>query len=373
MPQRPHILILSTSYLPLTGGSELAIANITERLTGYDFDLVTGRLSAALPRQERIGRVQVFRAGGRFSRLTLLLPKGLLSLAMAVTAWRLARTHHYVLVHAYQASQAGGAGWLLKFLMPHTPLVVTLQEGKDMQHQSWLVKFFRELVLRRADRITAISTHLAQYAKRYSHRVIAVIPNGVDIASFTPPHHGLREHAIISVSRLVHKNGIENLIRAMPEVLAAVADARLVLVGDGKLRPHLERITSQLGLTTAVQFVGGVPHGQLPDYLWRARVFARLSLSEGLGSAFLEAMAAGCVVVGSRVGGIADFLTDGQTGLVCDPHYTNSIAAALVRALADDSVRDRVVPAAQAMVARRFSWDGVAVAVDTVYRQEIKA
>src|SRR4051812_29980408 len=114
MQEKPRILILSTTYLPLIGGSELAIRHITDRLERYDFDMVTSRHSADVAATEEVGRIRVFRAGGRLSRLTVLLPKNLMPLAIAITAWRLARTHRYVAVHAYQASQAAGAAWLIK-------------------------------------------------------------------------------------------------------------------------------------------------------------------------------------------------------------------------------------------------------------------
>src|SRR5512135_2650590 len=151
---RPRILILSTAYLPLIGGSELAIHHIAEQLTDYDFDLVTGRYDASARLMETIGRVRVFRAGGRWARASLVLPKLLLPVAIAITALRLTRFHRYTAVHAYQASQAAGAAWLLKFVRPRIPLIISVQEGKDLEHQPWLVRRFRTLLLRRADAIT---------------------------------------------------------------------------------------------------------------------------------------------------------------------------------------------------------------------------
>lgn len=368
MNSRPRILILSTAYLPLIGGSELAIRHITDRLRGYDFDMVTGRYTSSMPVMEQIGRVRVFRAGGRLSRLALLLPKNLMPVAMAFTAARLMRSHRYILVHAYQASQAGGAAWLLKLLHPRTPVVLTLQEGKDLDRQPPLVRFFRSLIFRAADRITAISTYLADYAHRHSRAPVDLVPNGVDVSAFahnTPTS----EPTIISVSRLVKKNGVENLIRAMPHVLASVPAARLVLVGDGPLRASLAALAADLRVSGTVEFAGTVPHDRLPDAFSRAMVFVRPSLSEGLGSAFLEAMAAGVAVVGPSLGGIKDFLTHEQTGLVCDPYDPADISRQIVRGLTDTALRSRLTANARALVRERYDWDAVARKMDAVYKE----
>jgi glycosyltransferase involved in cell wall biosynthesis len=127
MRQKPRILILSTAYLPLIGGSELAIHHIAERLPEYDFDLVTGRYDSSAPLMEQVGRIRVFRAGGRWARVSFFVPKLLLPIAIAISALRLMRTHHYVAVHAYQVSQAAGAAMLIQLFRPHTPLIVTIQ------------------------------------------------------------------------------------------------------------------------------------------------------------------------------------------------------------------------------------------------------
>ncbi len=367
----PRILILSTAYFPLVGGSELAIRHVTDQLTGYDFDLVTGRYRPQdLPR-EQVGRVRVFRAGGRWARWPALVPKALLPLAIAVTSLRLMRTHQYALIHAYQASQAAGAAWLLKLFHPRIPLIITLQEGESLEGQTWLLRFFRSLIMRSADRVIAISASLAQYARRMVHVPVEVIPNGVDVQRFSPAAAHAPGHTIISVSRLVPKNGIAQLIAALPQVLRQVPDTRLVLIGDGPERARLQQMARKLGVAHAVMFVGTVLHDELPQWLHRADVFVRPSLSEGLGSAFLEAMAAGVVIVGSLRGGIADFLTDGQTGLVCDPESPESIAAAIVRGLTDTALAGHIRNAAEELVRTRFTWSIVAARIDEVYRHVI--
>ena len=359
MPDRPRILILTTAYLPLIGGSELAIKHLTDRMPEYDFDLVTWRGGRYIPARETLGRVSVYRAGRK---------KALLPLSILVTAVRLMRRRRYALVHAYQASHAAVAGVLLSYLYPSVPLVVTIQEGKDLDRQPWYVRWLRERIVRRADMVTVISNYLANFAHHVGARQIALIPNGVEMAK---PIEGIRnpDPTLITVSRLVPKNNVEAVIRALPIVRERITNARLAVIGDGPLRSELEHLAQESGVREYVDFMGTVPQRQVDMALSMADVFVRPSLSEGLGSAFLEAMAARVPVVASPVGGIPDIITHEKTGLLCDPHDVPGIAAAVVRLLEDADLRERIVNVAYDQVRLNYTWDGIAIRMAALYRR----
>lgn len=364
---QPRILLLTTAYLPLVGGSERAIYEITRRLPEFIFDIVTARYSSDVLRMEQSGNVRVFRVGGSLSRATFGLPKLLLPFVLAKKARELMREHTYRIVHAYQASQAAGAGWLLKGSFPHVPFVITLQEGKDLSRQSVFTKFARKVIFRRADAATAISSYLKEYAERLRSGIpVVIIPNGASIEVFQSAEDmrvklGIRpdEKVIVSVSRLVEKNGIANLIYAFQKVRKNIP-AKLVLIGDGPLREELEALSRTVGIQDDVLFLGTVAHDHVSLYLRVADVFIRASLSEGLGIAFLEAMAAGVPIIGSPVGGIPDFLHDEQTGLFCNPNDPGDIARSIERILDDEALRQRLIRNGRDMVARRYSWDTIA-------------
>lgn len=357
---KPRILLLSTAYLPLVGGSELAIRHIAERSPGYEFDLVTRRDPAGAPTVQQMDRVRVFRVRA---------PKPLLPVAVFLKSLTLTFRNRYALVHAYQASHAAGAAWLLKLVRPGLPLVVTLQEGKDLDRQPLLLRAARRLILRGADRITAISSHLAAYARHEAPGVpVDLIPNGVSIRDiFDPPRNP--DPTVLTVSRLVPKNNIAGVIRAFAEIREAVPNARLLVAGDGPLRMELESLARELGVREAVQFMGTVPHDDLPAVYAAADVFVRPSLSEGLGSVFLEAMAAGVPVVASSVGGIPDIVQHEQTGLLADPHDDAAVARAVVRLLTDHALRDRITATAGTMVRGQYDWTAVASRMSAVYEQ----
>ncbi len=374
MPQKSRVLILTTAYLPEIGGSELAIKNITDRLPGICFDLITSRSSKKLPAYEKMGAVNVYRIGNSLGLVSFLLPKNFFPIAVFLKARQLIRQHGvYDVIHAYQASQAAGGGWLLKWRYPKIPFLVTMQEGKVLSQQSWLMRFFRYLIFRKADAVTAISNYLVQYIRSQNSTVsISLIPNGVDFNKFKS-NGDHNPKIIITVSRLVDKNGVAYLIKAMKKVVEKISDAKLIIVGSGYEERLLKQLTNDLGLKNSIEFAGEVPYADIPQYLARASVFVRPSLSEGLGSAFIEAMAAGVAIIGTPVGGIPDFLKDpsthsGQaTGLFCKPGDLDDIADKIIEMIEDNGLRQKLTENDKRLVEEEYSWDKIAKKFEDVY------
>ncbi len=366
-----RVLILTTAYLPQLGGSELAIKNIIDRLPNIDFDLITSRSSKDFPEYEKMGTVNVYRVGNSFGLYSFLLPKNFLPISVFFKACQLIHQKgHYDSVHAYQASQSAGGGWLLKWWYPQINFLVTIQEGKVLTDQSWLTRFFRYLIFKKADAITVISNYLAHYAKSQNSKIpISIIPNGVDLNKFKPNSDHASSKMIITSSRLVKKNGIGDLIEAMAIVRNEILDARLVIIGSGPLEKSLKLKMKSLNLENNVEFLGEISNESLPKYLSQADVFARPSLSEGLGVSFLEAMASGLPIIGTSVGGIPDFLKDGETGLFCNVADPEDLANKIVRLLRDKQLRDKIVSNAKSLVAREYDWNIIAEKFEKIYNE----
>lgn len=373
---RRRILIVTTSYLPLIGGSELAIKEITRRLPEFDFDLITSMSNMQSPRQERIGNVNIYRVGSSIHRWRFILPKTLLPIAVFWKILKLHRRNKYSLIHAFQASAAAGAVWIAKLFIPNIPFLLTLQEGESLDRQPPTTKFFRKLIINKADYFTAISNYLADYIKKIrgvAH--VSVIPNGVDVPLFeraSRSREQVREKlkinpdqaVVMTVSRLVTKNGVENLVRAFAKIKD---NSVLVVIGDGPLNTNLKNLADNLGMHDRVRWVGKVASREVPEYLSGADVFARPSLSEGLGNAFLEALAAGVPIVAPMVGGIPDFLKDGENGLACDPENPADIADKITRLINDSELCSRLGENGRQMVRDLYDWDHIARSVAEVY------
>ena len=125
------------------------------------------------------------------------------------------------------------------------------------------------------------------------------------------------------VSRLEHIKGMDLVIPAFAEVRRRFPDVRLIVVGDGSLRGSMEQQAQELGCADAVTWVGRQPQESLPQYYSEMDIVLMPSRSEGFGLTAIEAMACGCVVVASDVGGLPEVVRDGICGFL---HRTEDVA-----------------------------------------------
>jgi glycosyltransferase involved in cell wall biosynthesis len=361
-----RILVFTTAYRPFVGGSEIALEQIIRSLPDTFFDIVTPRLDPNLDKIELGANYCIYRLGfgGKFSKI-------LFPIFGFFKARRIVRRHNISIIHAYQASYGAGAAYLFKIFKPSAKFILTLQEGKDLEKQSWIVNFVRRLIIQKADAVTAISEYLKKYVYSVNPAVtIEVIPNGVDFNLFNSAKKneilleslGIKgdERVIISVSRLVKKNGLGDLIEAVSYLRHELPRVRLIIIGEGPLMVELKKITQKLKIENFVIFLGRIGYEKLPSYLKLADVFVRPSWSEGLGNAFLEAMAAGIPVIGTPVGGIVDFMIDGQTGIFCKPHDSKSIADAVLKILSDKRLNEKLIQEGRFLIADKYDWNVIA-------------
>ena len=172
--------------------------------------------------------------------------------------------------------------------------------------------------------------------------------------------HGESERLLLYVGRLSAEKQIE---RIRP-VLDAMPQACLALVGDGPHRQQLEQVFAG----TATTFVGYLAGEELASAFASADAFLFPSSTETLGLVLLEAMAAGCPVVGANRGGIPDIVSDGVNGCLYDPDDPASLTAATERLLASPSQLERLRLAAR-QEAERWGWAGATEQLRSFYRQ----
>ncbi len=163
---------------------------------------------------------------------------------------------------------------------------------------------------------------------------VIVHHHGIDTRYWGEPGDSARESSrLLMVASLVPKKGHADLLRAFALLRRHYPTARLRLVGDGPLKPTLERMSRELGIALAVDFVGHLTHrGGLQDEYARAGVFVHPSVTaadgaeEGLPGAILEAMAAGLPVVATRHAGIPFAVTEGETGFLVPEGAAEALA-----------------------------------------------
>lgn len=394
MTVRPKILIFSLTYHPFVGGAEVAIKEITDRLGDdfsasggpvsggeFSFDMITANLDGRQKSEEQIGKVKVHRILFLSGRIT----KYLFPWLAYRQAVKLHRENHYDMIWAMMANQAGWAALKFKNKFPSVKYLLTLQEGDSGWDIWWRTFFIRPIyknIYRRADRIQAISNFLAYRAKKLGAKCeIDIIPNGIEIPNFKshPPQATDKSQTqnskkIITVSRLVKKNGIKNLIESFQIMVTRYSlPVTLIIVGDGILRSALEKLTKDLKIDQQLEFVGNIPNQQVYQHLSQADVFCRPSLSEGLGNSFLEAMAVKIPVIATPVGGIPDFLKDGETGWFCKVKDPASIAEKINYILDPKNKEEveRVVENAYNLVIKKYNWNDIAFSIKNIFNKLI--
>lgn len=361
---KKRILIFSLVYLPrYIGGAEVALKELTDRID-YDFDMITLRMDARLPHVEKIGNVTIYRIGFTFFKE---LQKYLFPIIGLWQALTLAHEHKYDAIWCMMASYHFLAALFFKLLNPSIPLVLTLQEGDPISHikrRARPVWPFFKLLFSRATVIQVISNYLGEFAKSMGATCpIEVVPNGVNIQHFSqetrivPFDKKEGDVHIITTSRLVKKNGIEDIISAL---VLLPSHVKLLILGIGELEGKLRKQVGDLSLNDRVVFVGHVSHKDMPAYLHNSDIFIRPSLSEGFGISFIEAMAAGVPVIATPIGGIVDFLVDGKTGLFCEVKNPQSIADQVNLLIHDKKLYKRLIINGFMMVQDRYTWDIVA-------------
>ncbi len=200
---------------------------------------------------------------------------------------------------------------------------------------------------------------------------INIAPNGVDLTLFGTPtprepqlaaELGLGDGPVIGfIGSFYDYEGLDDLIAAMPALIARQPDARLLLVGGGPCEAALKDQALASPAADAIRFVGRVPHDQVERYYALTDVLAYPRKASRLTDLVtplkpLEAMAQGKLVVASSVGGHRELMTDGLTGTLFAPDDPEACAAALVDLLADRSIWDERRGLARAHVAANHDW-----------------
>jgi glycosyltransferase involved in cell wall biosynthesis len=261
----------------------------------------------------------------------------------------IAKKYNVDIIHAHFAYPEGLVGLLTK-RETSKPLVISLH-GYDIltdptvNYGARLSRRYDAIiskVLNEADAVVCASnaTYDAAYKIVSDEEKLHLIPNGVDVLRFKPDVSvskikkklGLEDKYIVFTLRHHEaKYGVEYLIRAIPLVLREREDVAFIIGGDGSLRTYHEKLTRKLGVHESAIFTGKIPQNILPFYYAACDVFVIPSLQEAFGLVVAEAMASGKPVIGTRVGGIPDQITDGMNGFLVEPRSPEQIAERILR------------------------------------------
>lgn len=394
-----RILIFSLVYYPrFIGGAEVTVKEVTDRISPneIEFDMITLRLDGRLPRHEKIGNVNIYRIGWSARQKTssdslpwyLHLNKYFFLIFGPLKALSLHRRRPYDAIWSLMATYNSFAAVFFKLLKPKVKFIFTLQDGDPIDYLKRralpLYPFFK-MMFTKADHIQAISKYLADWAKDMGAKCpITVVPNAVDIELFSRKDDPLvlsklatdlgkkaGDVFLVTTSRLVVKNAVGDIVKALSYLPNHV---KLLILGQGyeeeKLKLEAGKLKPATDGNSRVSFLGYVPHAEMPKYLQISDIFIRPSLSEGLGNSFLEAMASGLPVIATPVGGIPDFLRDGETGLFCEVNNPKSIAQKVEKLIKDRESREYIVRQAKEMVEEKYTWERITGEMKKIFNDQ---
>jgi glycosyltransferase involved in cell wall biosynthesis len=330
------VLTLVDSVTRVGGGERLAV-EIATRLDPAEFQAslcATRTTSEEAVAAARVAGVPVHSLG----RTTTISPRAWLRL------FRLLRSERFDVLHAHKfGSNVWGA---LIGTLARVPVVVAHEHTWSYEGQRFRKLLDRHVVGRLADAFVAVSQADARRMvaiERVESSKVRVIPNG--IAPLSRPRADVRAElgipadapVIGTVSVLRAQKALDLLLDATDWVRREVPQVRVLIAGDGPLRPALEAQAASLGLGNVVDFLG--VRSDVADVLSALDVAVLSSDYEGSPLAVLEYMAAGKAVVATRVGGLPEMITHGSEGLLVEPRDAAGLSDAIVSLLRDENRR----------------------------------
>lgn len=352
---------------PRAGGAELHLHETFGRLArkGWEVTLVCSGWPDAAPRADLDG-IEVHRVGGRHSHLLLAAP---------YVRRALAGRGFDVVVEDLNKVPLFAPAWApapVLLLVHHLFGGTVFQEASlPLAAATWLLE---RPIPRAYDRVPVVAVSESTRADLVQRGIdgarIEVIPNGIDLARFTPGSEADRfpDPTLLYLGRLKRYKRVDLPLRAVALLRSRGMPVRLVAAGRGDHRAALEREARRLGLGPgAVEFPGFVSDEEKLELFRRSWIHVLTSPKEGWGIANLEAAACGTPTVASDAPGLRDSVRDGETGFLV-PHGDVEALAARVALLVDDPGLRRRQSRAAREFALGYSWDSTATAMARAVR-----
>jgi len=354
------------------GGTETQAVELARRLPATGYEVTVGCLKREGPLEDRLQgtgiAIREFRSRGGIDS-----PSGLRQLLRM--SWFL-RSFDIVHTHDLWSNLIGVPAARLAGI----PAIVSSR--RDLSHLEWY-RGKRRVCLKWIQNLGgAVVTNAAPIRDvllgedGFDPRKVRVIHNGVDVAKFKSarkdrirlfPDAGDGKLVVLVGNMHTDVKGHPWLIAAAPAVLEQFPDTRFVLVGEGEQRSHFEKQVRDLGFLQSFLFLGR--RSDIPEILASCDIAVLPSRAEGLPNAVLEYMAAGLPVIASRVGGNAELVQDGVTGMLVPSEDSAALSAALLKLLSEPALSARLAQAGHEFTARNFSFERLVQDIDALYTE----
>ncbi|MCD6460110.1 glycosyltransferase [bacterium] len=273
---------------------------------------------------------------------------------------------------------------LASFFSKRKPAVIFTEHGR---HQPDKVRPKRVVFNKILQFFTNKYTGVAKFSKdslvqfeKISKKRIEVIYNGIDLEKFPEKFSkseirkklgfNLNDKLIGIIARLDPIKDHKSLIEAVSIIKDKFSNCKLLIVGDGPMREHLEKQTEKLNLKKNIVFLG--MRTDVPDILMALDIFVLPSIMEAASVTLLEAMSASLPVIASNAGGNKEIVVDGVTGILVEPQNPDQIAGALERLFTDKTSAENMGLAGRQRVEQNFTFDKMIEQYKNLYLESLK-
>ena len=385
------ILMLTWEYPPrIVGGIARVVHDLSHRLIkdGHDVTVITYR-DGETPYYEDDKGVNVYRVDNYMIR-----PNNFIEWIMQLNFNMVAKANEIIakegkfdVIHAHDWLVANSAKTLKhSFDIPIVSTIHATEAGRNsgihdetqryINDTEWLLTYESSEVIVNSN---FMKGHI-QGLFGLPFEKINVIPNGINLTNFSGIERDYdfrrqyasdNEKIILYMGRLVYEKGVQHLISAMPKILSAYNDAKLIIAGKGGMIDELRAQAERMGLGNKVYFTGYLNSKQVQKIYKCADIAVFPSTYEPFGIVALEAMLAGVPTVVSDVGGLNEIVEHGVDGMKSYAGNPNSIADSILALLFDHQLASNVVKNAKKKVKEEYSWNKIAQETYFTYQKAI--
>lgn len=393
-----RILFLADAiFEDLPGGSRVVARELACGLTarGHEVTILAGHQTPGAPDDARTGGVRVVRYPGAGNPMAFMR-EGRRACA------RLCAERPFDVVHTHFAYAAVGPLRAVPRGVPHLRSFygpwdeegwvedTTGPLGAQGKAKARVKRSLRHQVeaanLRRSRAVIVLSEHSRGEVRAFScpDRDIHLIAGGTDVQRFVPAKDkavvrrslGLPPDRtlLLSVRRLAPRMGLDNLIRALPAVVARRPNVLLLIGGKGSERERLERLAADLGMTAHIRLLGFIPDDRLAAHYQAADLFVLPTLAlEGFGLVTTEALSCGTPVIGTPIGATPEILGGLDQRLIALDTTPDALAQALLSFLSGAWSADLTPARLHSYVAERYTWERHIAETEDLYRTVLRA
>lgn len=238
------------------------------------------------------------------------------------------------------------------------PIITTAWGAEFHLPNNFIVKKALNYVNKNSDSIVAVSRYMKKKAEDYLLDTddIKVIPNCVDTKQFSAKRTKSDKIIIATIRRLVPEKRIQDLIKAVAKLPDELKEKiTLWIIGDGPEKAKLEVLTKEMRINNITKFWGMVEHDKIPSLLNRIDIYVNPSIQEGMATANLEAMTAGCCVIATNGVGNDEMIEHRKTGLLYNSKNIEELSAYLKTVITDKRLRQMLANKGRKRIINTFS------------------